>query len=295
MSAVELLMMQKQDALSSDQLSSINSVVDERSTTVKYRDNTTQSFYVEGYIDQTNIPNITDAVEVKIGTGVTTIGTGLFNNCQYLTKVTIPNTVTRILEDVFKSCYALTALDIPDSVSSIDNLFGYTGVTASIVFGSGITSIPQGMFHYVYPTSVTFRGKTLAQVQAMTDYPWDIEDTSIIHTWNDATQEWTEQNFLPLSGDATANVEANTTHTNKNIIGRPNTDGTIGPDAEGFHYEGTLIDGGVIDLQTSIPTATILWRGVKIDGLGTITIKEKDGTDDVVTYDTLYLPRTQTG
>lgn len=30
-------------------------------------------------------------------------------------------------------------------------------------------------------TSVTFMGKTLAQVQGMTNYPWGISDTSVIH------------------------------------------------------------------------------------------------------------------
>lgn len=54
------------------------------------------------------------------------------------------------------------------------------------------------MFHYVSPASVTFKGKTLAEVQAMADYPWDIEDTSIIKTYNIATQEWVLEQLSAL-------------------------------------------------------------------------------------------------
>jgi len=44
--------------------------------------------------------------------------------------------------------------------------------------------------------NVTFLGKTLEQVQNIEDesgtkqFPWGIVDTTIINTWNDASQEW---------------------------------------------------------------------------------------------------------
>jgi proline racemase len=88
-----------------------------------------------------------------------------------------------------------------------------------------------------------------------------------------ATQEWTEQNYLPLSGDATANVTTNSLTAGTVKSGSPNTSGTIGPDAEGVHYQGTFITDGAVDIQNSAATATVMWRGVKIDGLGTITVK----------------------
>jgi hypothetical protein len=88
-----------------------------------------------------------------------------------------------------------------------------------------------------------------------------------------ATQEWTEQNYLPLSGDATANVTTNSLTAGTVKSGSPNTSGTIGPDAEGVHYQGTFISDGAVDIQNSAATATVMWRGVKIDGLGTITVK----------------------
>ncbi len=106
--------------------------------------------------------------------------------------MTIPDSVVTIEEWAFKSCYALERLEIPDGVSAINDLFGNTDVHADIVFGKGVQSISQGMFHYVSPNSVTFNGKTMAEVQAMANYPWGITDTSIIKTWNVASQEWVE-------------------------------------------------------------------------------------------------------
>lgn len=130
---------------------------------------------------------------------MTGINDGAFNGCSNLVKVTIPDSVVTIGEMAFGACYALVSLEIPDGVSTINNLFNYTDVHADVVFGKGVQSISQGMFHYVSPASVTFNGKTLAEVQAMTDYPWDIEDTSIIKTYNIATQEWVLEQLSALS------------------------------------------------------------------------------------------------
>ena len=132
---------------------------------------------------------------------MTGINDGAFNGCSNLVKVTIPDSVVTIGEMAFGACYALVRLEIPDGVSTINNLFNYTDVHADIVFGKGVQSISQGMFHYVSPTSVTFKGKTLAEVQAMTDYPWDIEDTSIIKTYNIATQEWVLEQIAALRAE----------------------------------------------------------------------------------------------
>lgn len=198
----------KQDKLSDAQLSSINNVVDERKTYFTFPNNEVQSVYVEGMLDTNYLQQlnpelshdkILTATEVKIGTAVTGIAQSAFNGCSNLTKVTIPDSVVTIGEMAFGACYALVSLEIPDGVSTINNLFNYTDVHADVVFGTGLQSISQGMFHYVNPSSVTFNGKTLAEVQAMTDYPWDIEDTSIIKTYNIATQEWVLEQLSALS------------------------------------------------------------------------------------------------
>ena len=40
--------------------------------------------------------------------------------------------------------------------------------------------------------SLVFKGKSKEQVEAMPNYPWGMIDTSIISTWNDASQEWVD-------------------------------------------------------------------------------------------------------
>lgn len=50
-----------------------------------------------------------------------------------------------------------------------------------VEIGSNVTSIGNSAFNNCSGlTSVTFSGKTLEQIQAMENYPWGIEDTSII-------------------------------------------------------------------------------------------------------------------
>lgn len=78
---------------------------------------------------------------------------------EFLTGVEIPTTVTAIGAWAFAGAEGMTDIEIPSSVSSIGS---------DAFFGCHILS------------SVMFEGKTLEQVQAMANYPWGIEDTSII-------------------------------------------------------------------------------------------------------------------
>ena len=59
------------------------------------------------------------ATEVIIGTGVTGIGNGTFQNATGLTSITIPKGVTYIGHDAFNGAKSLTSITIPDSVTSI--------------------------------------------------------------------------------------------------------------------------------------------------------------------------------
>ena len=50
--------------------------------------------------------------------------------------------------------------------------------------------------------SLIFKGKSKEQVEAMPNYPWGIIDTSVISTWNDASQEMVDSNlsgYVPTS------------------------------------------------------------------------------------------------
>ena len=160
--------------------------------------------------------------KVTIPNSVTSIGSGAFSGCTSLTKVTIPNSVTNIANSVFLGCSNLTRVTIPSSVTSIEgfafrsctslssvaipesttnigeNAFRQSGIT-NITIPNNISSIGTDAFNSCTNlTSLTFKGKTLAEVQAMSNYPWGISDTSIIKTWNDASQEWVLEQLSAL-------------------------------------------------------------------------------------------------
>jgi len=60
--------------------------------------------------------NLTKAV---IPDGIRSIGNGAFKNCSSLTSVTLPHLLTSVSEDLFSSCSSLSSLTVPDSVTSI--------------------------------------------------------------------------------------------------------------------------------------------------------------------------------
>lgn len=103
------------------------------------------------------------------------------------------------------------------------------------------------------------------------------------------------ENYLPLSGDATADVVTNSLIAGTRLItGDPNVNNTIGPDEGGSHYGGVFIGDRGVDIQDIKATQTVKWCGTKIDAFGDIVIKEKRDGEDVIEYDILKLPKTNT-
>lgn len=79
--------------------------------------------------------------------GTCSIADDAFNNCGFLTNVTLPEGLTSIGDSAFSSCKALTSITLPDSVSSIgDSAFYSCDSLTSITLPDSVTSIGANPF-----------------------------------------------------------------------------------------------------------------------------------------------------
>ena len=95
---------------------------------------------------------------ITIPAGVTTIGNGAFYYCKKLATVTIPASVTTIGEIAFSDCEALTSVTFVSGsqLTSIGrNAFYHCGVLASIDIPSSVTTIGNAAFQGTAFTTVT--------------------------------------------------------------------------------------------------------------------------------------------
>lgn len=78
---------------------------------------------------------------------VVAISEDAFNDCRFITDVTIPNTVTKIGANAFKNCINLTNITIPNSVTSIGGWAFYNcDDLTSITIPNSVTRIGGGAF-----------------------------------------------------------------------------------------------------------------------------------------------------
>ncbi len=85
---------------------------------------------------------------VRLGGGITSIGTYAFCYCCALTSVSIPSGITSIGTYAFSYCYALASITIPSGVTSIGiSAFQNCGALASVSIPSGVTSIGVSAFY----------------------------------------------------------------------------------------------------------------------------------------------------
>ena len=96
---------------------------------VTYTDNTEKAFYGLTSIDRNTDSNKTNAKEVIIYDGVTSIGEYAFSACRSLTGITIPDSVKSIGDDAFYICSSLTGITISNSVTSIGE-YAFAGCTS---------------------------------------------------------------------------------------------------------------------------------------------------------------------
>ena len=76
----------------------------------------------------------------SIPDSVTSIGSGAFSECYFLTSIPIPNSVTSIGETAFAACASLTSITIPDSVTRIGPYAFLSCVSLkNVTIGSGMT------------------------------------------------------------------------------------------------------------------------------------------------------------
>ena len=143
--------------------------------------------------------------EVSIPDSVTRIGSYAFDECESLTSIIIPDSVTKIGFAAFFNCKSLKSVSIPDLIPNIGNFtfsncksltsisipdsVAYIGYSAFYNCESLISiSVPNSVTYiggYAFDgctslKSVVFDGKTIEEVKAMDNYPWGIEDESVI-------------------------------------------------------------------------------------------------------------------
>jgi hypothetical protein len=97
-------------------------------------------------------------------------------------QIVIPNSVQHIRSYAFDDCTSLTNISISDSVNIIgDWVFYNCESLAKIIIPNSVQNIgDEAFYHCTSLKEVVFKGKTLRQIRAMKNYPWGIEDKSII-------------------------------------------------------------------------------------------------------------------
>ena len=128
-------------------------------------------------LDEEIFYNCTSLSSAQLGEGSVNTGTRrLFTYCSSLVEVKLPNTLTSISDDTFARCTSLSSIDIPSGLVNIGSqAFATCSSLTGLVLPASINSIGHNAFNYSYSVvlgGIQFKGKTMAQVQAMPEYRW---------------------------------------------------------------------------------------------------------------------------
>lgn len=199
----------KQDKLTDPQISAIDSVVDERATTITFDEGGTSTYDWAGEINRQTLVDagIYDATQetwlmhptdINIGTGVTSIGANAFDGCSTLGGVTIPDSVTSIGASAFANCYALANVTIGNGLKNVgDYAFQNCSVLGQVTLPANVN--PPGVdafagtpaYFYLYLVEAVPNW-----VPGSANYPWGVSNTDHIKTIRNATIEWvTDQGY----------------------------------------------------------------------------------------------------
>ena len=96
-----------------------------------------------------------------IPNSVTTIGISAFENCSYMTSVSLSNSITVINDNTFSGCSTLESVIIPKGVTTIGyNAFANCYGLASVTIPTTVTSLPYYAFENCYHiSSLTLTGE----------------------------------------------------------------------------------------------------------------------------------------
>lgn len=134
-------------------------------TLVTYRNGTITSYSISGELNSNDITNISDAINVEIGTNVTSIGTLAFASCSFLSSVSIPDTVTNIGNSAFQQCSGLISVSLPSGITNIGtSAFTYCVNLESIQIPINTTNIGDGSFNRCYKLSSIEIPSTLTSI-----------------------------------------------------------------------------------------------------------------------------------
>ena len=135
-------------------------------------------------LDEEIFYNCTSLSSAELGEGSANTGTRrLFTYCSSLVEVKLPNTLTSISDDTFARCTSLSSIDIPSGLVNIGSqAFATCSSLTGVVLPASINSIGRNAFNYSYSvvlSGIQFKGKTMAQVQAIPEYRWALRPNRI--------------------------------------------------------------------------------------------------------------------
>ena len=135
-------------------------------------------------LDEEIFYNCTSLSSAELGEGSANTGTRrLFTYCSSLVEVKLPNTLTSINNDTFARCISLSSIDIPSGLVNIGSqAFATCSSLTGVVLPASINSIGRNAFNYSYSvvlSGIQFKGKTMAQVEAIPEYRWALRPNRI--------------------------------------------------------------------------------------------------------------------
>lgn len=97
-----------------------------------------------------NVPwkeHIGDITSVVIESGITTVGSFAFRNCNNLVSVSLPDTVTSIKKNAFKGCSSLKNISFPARLKNIErNAFTDCSAIQEVSFSNTLISMGESAF-----------------------------------------------------------------------------------------------------------------------------------------------------